>query len=599
MGRSTESDDQYIVPLLEIGPFGGLDPTTEPFYVSNSNFVSGQNFLPNSGYGGFVTAKGRMPFLAAPLPGQCTGMAVFGRNNLPDVYFFAITVAGAGQIYWAVAGGTAEPLVLPNPLTPNQLSSFACSLQWVFFTNGVDRPLKIELDTLAVTYWGIDAPTSAPVLTNSGTSTMVGTYTYSITFGNTSQESSQGAISDPITVVDEGIQLIGIPVSSDPQVTQRNIYRTGGSLGQWRLVHTIPDNTTTTYIDTTGDADITGQQLTVYRDPPLPFKAITNHMERIWGFGTPADASVVYWSNLNEPWGFNNLTGYLPVGENSYNDAAVGLTSIGGQLVLMKTKTTYGVFGNTDSNFITNKLFDIGCKSQRSICNAYGIAFWLSNQGVYMYTGSAPQNISDGGYQISNIKAILDGLTEHDMSEATSFVYDRMFCISLPTLNATYVYDMRSQNWFPLSWAMDQVSFNLESVDFPVIGTNLQILYQIDNWFAAGGDLGSPTISFITSRISDSGDLTSTKIYRFIEVEAPNVDATMFFQTTANPGLLNYSDIQSVNLAEDGPRHQFSLPMEIEGSQIQLNMRVQSKNVVHVQKFGVYGWVARRFSEND
>jgi hypothetical protein len=599
VARNTAPDDDYEVPLLEIGPFGGLDPTTEPFYVAPSNFIDGQNFLPNNGYGGFVTAKGRTPFLAEVLPGQCTGMFVCGRNNLPDIYFFAVTVGGQGHIYWAVAGGTAVPLSLPETLTPNQQSSFACSLQWVFFTNGTDTPLKIDLNTLVVTFWGIVAPTSAPSLVTSGPSLMVGNYTYAITFGNATQESSQGTISDTITVNDQGIELIGIPTSTDPQVTQRNIYRIGGSLGQWLLITTLHDNTTTTYIDTTADADVIGQQLTVFRDPPLPFKYITNHMERIWGFGTPSDASVVYWSNLNEPWGFNDLTGYLPVGENSYNDAAMGLTSIGGQLVLMKSKTTYGVFGNSDSNFITNKLFDIGCKSSRSICNAYGIALWLSGQGIYMYDGSSPKNISDGGYQVSNIKAILDGLTEEDMAQATSFVYQRMFCISFPTVNKTYVYDTRSQGWYPIGWALDQVAFNMESLNYPVVGTNLQVLYEIDNWFSAGGDLGGPIISFITSKISDSGDLTSTKVYRHVEIEAPNVDATMFVQTTANPGALNYFDMQSIDLSLAGPRHQLSLPMTIVGSQVQLNIRVQSSSVVHVQKFGVYGWIIRRFSEED
>jgi hypothetical protein len=599
MARDNSPTNDYITPLLEIGPFGGLDPTTEPFFVSPSNFISGENFVPNNGYGGFVTVEGRMPFLAAPLPGQCTGMFQCDRKGLPTVYFFAITLGGQGYIYYAIAGGTAVPLTLPETLTPDLQTSFASSLQWVFLTNGMDTPLKINVTTLTVTYWGIVAPTTAPTLAASGTSTMVGMYTYAVTFGTGSQESSQGAISATLTVTNQGIQLSAIPVSTDPQVTQRNIYRIGGSLGQWLLITTLNDNTTTTYLDTTGDAQVTGQQLVIYRDPPMPFTSICNHMERIWGFGTPNDASIVYWSNLNEPWGFNVDTGNLPIGENSFNDAAVACVSIGGQLVLHKSKTTYAVFGNTDSNFLANKLFDIGCRSLRSACTAYGLDWWVSRQGIYFYDGSSPTNISDGGYQQSNIKAILDGLTDADLAQATSFVYERMFHVSFPTLNKTYLYDLRSKNWYQMGWALDQVSFNLESTLYPVLGTNLETLYQIDTWFAAPGDFGQPIISQLTSMISDSGQVAASKIYRYVEIEAVPTEATVFFSTTANPGAGNYNDVQGIDLSTAGPRYQLSLPMSIAGTSVQLNIRVQSAKTVHVQKFGVYGWIERMFAEND
>ena len=599
MARDNGIENDYEVPLLELGPFGGLDATTEPYWVAKGNFVSGQNFIPNKGYGGFVTVEGRLPFLASSLPGQCTGMFRCDRDGLPTIWFFACTVAGEGKIYYAYAGGTPTALSLPETLTPGLQTSFVSSLQWVFLTNGTDTPLKIHTSDLVVTYWGIVAPTVAPTLTASGSSSMVGAYTYSITFGNATQESSQGAISATLTVTNQGIQLTGIPVSTDPQVTQRNIYRIGGSLGQWLLVGTLHDNTTTTYHDTLADNMVTGQQLVIYRDPPPAFVAICAHMERIWGFGTPTDASVVWWSNLNEPWAFNSDTSTLPVGENSFNDRAVGLASIGGQLVLHKAKTTYGVFGNADSNFIVNKLFDIGCKSIRSIYSAYGIDWWLSNQGVYVYTGSTPQNVSDGTFQQSNIKGILDGLTEQDLEQATSFVYQRMFHISFPTINQTYMYDLRSQQWFPLSFALDQVSCDLESVEYPVTGTNLQIEWQVDNWFATGGDLGSPLYSTLTSKIEDSGDVAMTKVYRHVIVEAPNSDATVFCQTVVNPGTLNYMDIQNIDLSAGGPRFQLSLPGTVTGTQVQLTLKVQSSNVVHVQKFGVHGWPLRKYSEND
>lgn len=599
MPKASDKENDYWVPLLELGPFGGLDTTTEPYWVATSNFVAGQNFVPNRGYGGFNTVQGRLPFLAAPLPGQCTGMFQCDRNGEPSLWFFAVTVAGVGQLYYAEAGGTAVQLATPVPLTPSLQTSFTSSLQWVFLTNGVDVPIKVHVSDLIVTYWGIVAPAAAPTGIAGGTSTMTGTYNYSITFGNPSQESSQGVISADIMVTDTGVALVSIPTSADPQVTQRNIYRIGGSLGEWRLVATLHDNTTTTYLDTTADADLNGQLLVIYRDPPAPFVSICSHMERIWGFGTPEDGSVVWFSNYNEPWGFNSDTGTRPVGENSFNDRAVGLASIGGSLVLLKAKTTYAVFGNSDSTFITNKLFDIGCKSLRSIFASFGVVWWLSNQGVYLYDGSSPQNLSDGGYQKSNIKASLASLTEDDLAIATSFIYQRMFHMSFPSINTTWLYDLRSAQWFQLSFALDQVACTQESVSYPVVGTNLESVGQIDNWFATGGDLGEPLYSTLTSKIEDSGDVTISKSYRYVIVEAPNSDAEVYVQTVVNPGTLNYMDTQSIDLSVNGPRFQLSLPMTMDGTQVQLQIKVRSSENVRIQKLAVYGAELARFREND
>lgn len=590
--------NDYLQELLAVGPFGGLDTTTEPYFVAATNFVDGSNFIPNFGYAGFVTVEGRLPFLASPLPGVCTGITRVGIAGSPDLYLFAVTVSGIGYIYSANQGGTATVVPTPVPLTPNLNTQFADGLHWVFINNGTDTGLKYDVLTGDITYWGLTPPATAPTLVTAGTCLMYGTYYYCITFGTPDQESSQGVISLPITVDDMGVALMGIPTSTDPQVTERNIYRLGGALGQWRLIYTIPDNTTTTYVDTLADADVTGQLLTVNRDAPLPFMAIVAHKERIWGFGTKADPSIVYYSNLNEPWGFNNLTGNYPVGENSFNDVAVGMASIGTQLILMKSRSTYNVTGSTNADFQVNKLFDIGCRSQRSICSAYGLCWWISKQGIYQFDGNSPTNLSDGNYQVSNIKSIIDGLTDADYINTVSFVYDRMVHFSFPTLNRTYLYDLRSQGWYPMGWALDQVCFDLES-DTPVIGTNLNTAGQIDLWFAAPGDFGNTIDSYIISRIADSGLIQATKTYRYIELQAPVQNGTVVITTTVDPGSLGYSDTSTFNLGEGNVRQQGSLPPTLVGAEVQVKVLVRSASVIHIQKVAVHGYIKAGYRPTD
>lgn len=590
--------NEYIQELLSVGPFGGLDTTTEPYFLAETNFVDGSNFIPNVGYAGFVTVEGRQAFLNSPLPGMCTGMSRVGIPSSPNLYIFAVTVAGVGYIYTASQGGTPTLVPTPVPLTPNLQTSFADSQHWIFITNGVDTPLKYDVLTSTITNWGIDPPATAPLLIIAGVCLMYGKYYYCITYGTANQESSQGVVSQPITVTNQGIALTSIPVSSDSQVTERNIYRLGGALGQWRLIHTIPDNVTTTYADTLADANVTGQLLTVNRDAPLPFISIVAHKERIWGFGTPSDPSIVYYSNLNEPWGFNNLKGNYPVGENSFNDVAVGMASIGTQLILMKSRSTYNVTGSTNADFQVNKLFDIGCRSQRSICQAYGVCWWVSKQGIYQFDGNSPTNLSDGNYQVSNIKSVISSLNDSDFANCTSFVYERMVHFSFPTLNKTYLFDLRSQGWYPMGWALDQVAFDLES-NYPVIGTNLNSSGQIDHWFASPGDFGGTIDSYIVSRITDSGSLQTTKACRYIELQAPVQVGTVIITTVIDPGTLQFSDTSTFDLADGNIRQQGSLPPTLIGAEVQLKILVRSASVIHIQKVSVHGYAKAMYRNTD
>jgi hypothetical protein len=599
------NNEEDWVPMLKVGPFGGVDTTTEPYYVSTSNFVDMVNLLPNAGYGGYVTAPGRKVFLSGSLPGTCKGMAKFSRPGTPNGYVFAVdigTTSGYGALYYAQAGGTPVLLTLPAgaSLTFGAQYFFVPFGQWIFLSNGIDTPLKIDM-SLNVTYWGIVPPATAPTTMVAGVaSTMVGTYYYTVTFGNASQESSQGfndttqqtVYSAALTTTDMGIALAGIPVSTDPQVTERNIYRLGGGNGTWNLVATISDNTTTTYVDTLAD-DAVLQTLTVFRDPPQPFTYICLHQERIWGFGTPSDPSIVYYSNLNEPWGFNNDTGNLPVGENSLNDIAVGMASCGSVLALHKSNSLYAVYGDSNSTFAVALIEYTGATSSRGIISAYGASWWHSEQGFYVWTGSSnAQNLSDGTFQKSNIKSILDNLNANDKAQAVCFVFDRMIGLSFPTLEMSYIYDTRTTAWFPISWAADQMISDINGL-YKCLGQNLFSNGEIDQWFAAPGDFGNPITAYITSGITDSGSTNSTKDYRYVNVEAQPQDATLAIMVVANPGSYGYSYTTALDMSTGGPVFQFDLPMTIVGRACQLKVLVTSKVQVHVQSANVMGQIRR------
>jgi hypothetical protein len=308
----------------------------------------------------------------------------------------------------------------------------------------------------------------------------------------------------------------------------------------------------------------------------------------------------VYYSNYQEPWGFNEETGNLPVGENSLNDVAVSMATTGSVLALMKSDSLYAVYGDTDSNFIVSKIADIGCTSLRSACSGFGVCYWQSVQGVYTWDGSsAPGNLSDGGFQHSNIKSVIDSLTLNDFSQCTSFVYDRMIHFCYPTLNRTYFYDLRTQNWFVLGWALDQVFARPESVDYKVIGTNLQAPGEIDTWFQTPSDLGGPINAYIVTGITDSGEIQTTKVYRYIVIEAPNQSASATAYVVVNPGAIPEVDTIGFDLSVGGPRFLQDLKM-MKGQQVQLRLYVRAQETqVHIQSLSIHGWTERLYNLAD
>jgi hypothetical protein len=601
MARDGGLDNDYRENLLTIGPFGGLDPTTAPYYVAANNFVDGQNFIPNQLYGGFVTALGRINAFTGDLPGVPNGSFKMAHASGPDVYLWAVDNGGVGSIYYAEYGGTPAPLSLPVPLTPGQTTYFASVGKWVFVSNGVDIPIKID-SSLNVTYWGIVAPTTAPTAAAAGAGGLLGNYNYFVTFGNAVQESSQSPASNTVTATNQDVQLTNIPTSPDPQVTLRYIYRVGGALGTIQRVGTINDNTTTTFLDTLPDNQVTGPFI-ARRDPPPPFTIICSHQERVFGFGIPTDNCQVQWSNLNEPWGFNQASNVLEVGSNTAGDFAVGLISTGSVLLLLKSRNPYIIYGNTDADFASGlqKIGDnIGCLAGKSCIAIDGVGYWLGNQGVWSWNGGVTQ-LSDGKLAQSNIKSILDNMPLADKQAAQAFGYQHMFMLSFPlTVDKTYFYDAtRSQQWYPISWSTPSVYFNPED-QVQVVGANRTVVGEIDAWFQTPTDLGNPITSYLVSGVTDSGMLEATKEYRYMMVEAPaQPGATCTLILTVNPGLQQYVFPWTFDLGvpgedDTGTRHMISLPMSQVGFECQLKIVVISTQQTIVERAAVRGIVRRK-----
>lgn len=101
----------------------------------------------------------------------------------------------------------------------------------------------------------IDRPLE-PVVAESVAGLPNGAYTYRVTFVTALGETEGGDVSNSITVALKKILLTSIPVSLNSAVTSRKLYRTAASGEQHKLLATLSDNVTTTYLDNIADGSL-------------------------------------------------------------------------------------------------------------------------------------------------------------------------------------------------------------------------------------------------------------------------------------------------------------------------------------------------------
>jgi hypothetical protein len=398
--------------------------------------------------------------------------------------------------------------------------------------------------------------------------------------------------------------------SIDPQVTTINVYRIGGSLGNWTLVGTVPNSSSPNFVDNFPDNQVVGQTLVLHRDPPAPFNCIFEHKERMCGFGYPAYTdfngvlhpaapSDFWYSNYAEPWGFDNTNQVIPVGAHDASDIGVTGGSLSSIALLMKQKTTWALYGESPSDFFTQKLFDVGIAGAMTFVIALGVAFWLSNQGVYMFDGATLTYISKA------VKRILDGMNENDFAQATACFDDRMYWLTFPTQGISLGYDTVSQTWWKSNLTANVFAFDPEgparstAPDFVFGARTVGAQSFIDQWFGATTDLGNPISGMITSRDTNSGPEVGTFRVRYLELDASaNISSNDVVTVTINPnpGASLPPAYTAAFTTSNLPRQLISAPAGLDGQELQLTITTTSSDALVLEGAAAHGWIKRLYN---
>lgn len=212
-----------------------------------------------------------------------------------------------------------------------------------------------------------------------------GVYTYVQTYLNNADgsESAPSPVSTEYDLTVGGYAVLNsLPVSDDPQVSKKRIYRVGGLLGEFTLVVEL-DNSVTTFTDNIKDTKVPGQILhtTSARPAPVGLSFIQEAYAMLFGavdtklrftpIGKPNEWPETYYLQFDAP-----ITGIAPVANG---------------ILIFTYYRTYIVTGTGPTSLSQYLLSsDQGCIAYESVQLVATEAIWASTDGICTSSGNRP-----------------------------------------------------------------------------------------------------------------------------------------------------------------------------------------------------------------
>ena len=254
-----------------------------------------------------------------------------------------------------------------------------------------ERPIVVGFDTNrlvepSTTYGvGIVAPSSAPNCAEGSDGALTGIFKYVITYlrsGNFQVESNPGPESSPVTVSAKKINLSSIPVSTDPKVDKKRIYRTtaGGAVFYW--VDDIA-NAQTTYEDNITEL---GDAVSYDRYPPPVGMFAEVWDDRVW-FVPKTDRNQLQFTNKGsaEEMAYDNIIQVK--GQDS--DEIMAIKAYQDCLYIFKHRSAWRLTKLGESSYECMELpFGVGTDSPASVANCGGFLTWRSKRGIEIFNGT-------------------------------------------------------------------------------------------------------------------------------------------------------------------------------------------------------------------
>lgn len=223
-------------------------------------------------------------------------------------------------------------------------------------------------------------------------------FSYKVTFVNKQGfESNAGPQSADLTLTAgrAAITLTAIPVSADPQVVARKIYRTVAAGSLWIYVDRIEDNTTTTYSDVIADVSLgsltapEAGDVSIDNSPPPSVGIIKHWKHTMFGAGDPSNPQTVYWSNPDD------LEGW-PMLNNATLDHKVTAIYESYSSLIVETELGKWQVSGENPDFRFDKIINnIGCVGRRAAGETRIEGWAIDRDGLRLYDANNPVKISE------------------------------------------------------------------------------------------------------------------------------------------------------------------------------------------------------------
>src|SRR5262245_19116494 len=344
--------------------------------------------------------------------------------------------------------------------------------------------------------WQVDL--GAPLTTEDGTGNVdPGLHSWAVTFVTGSGESNLGTNSTPLDVIGGSpptgsiVNLTAIPLGPTG-TTARKIYRTvSGNTGNFKLVGTINDNTTTIFADNIADSSLGANAPSVgpvvLIDANRIGSTIATFAGRVWisirrvtSFTAPN--STTDFSPANAGGSFI-MTDAAFIGNIVKLWSALDVLWIFGEAAINQVSNVQVGTGNITTFSNTNISNSIGSFFPRSVLTFLRQIFFATSFGVYNQTGVTPKRLSsdiDGTIALVDFSMpVISALGIHDeilVYLLFCFYNDPRLCVKRPIL-LTYF----DEKWYVSSQGDDltQIAYVEDSRRYRVFATDGNLIFEL------------------------------------------------------------------------------------------------------------------------
>ena len=232
-----------------------------------------------------------------------------------------------------------------------------------------------------------------------------GTYQYIYTHYNNTDgtESAPSPLSAELDAASGIIDVSGMSVSPDPQVTHKRLYRVGGNITEFTMVVQL-DDTVTAYSDSLDDTDLDGRLLVSdnYTEAPTGLRFLTESFAMLFG----AVGNTIRFTPIAVP------NAWPPEYSVAFNAPITGIGPVANGVLVFTKYRTFLVTGTGPLSLSQQPLSgDQGCIDHSSIQEIGPALIWASVEGICMSAGNAVQNITKdklGKIALDPVDSIVD-----------------------------------------------------------------------------------------------------------------------------------------------------------------------------------------------